>query len=830
MKYCLARMLLLLVAAFAANAYAQVITTFPYNEDFESTDGGWTAGGTLSSWAWGAPNGRTTAVLGATGITGGANSTTNAWVTNLGAGGSTGGPYNEGEISYLESPVFDFSAFASDPTISLEVWYECVASRDGAILVVSTNGGTTWAQVGALNDPNWYISYSPCQGLDNNLSTIGISSRSGCWQGHPGHSSLKGSLGWQSVSHVLNGTAGQSDVRFRFWFCDEGAVGGVGPWEGFAVDEIEISLPPKIDLLYNSSSVTSTTGGLNMLNLGAVSTANQQLTFEIFNVGGEPLQLTGSPLVQLTPTSVTGLMLAGAPPSSPVPAQQVSSFDVGFVAAPPTGSTVFEFDLVIESNDPTVPSYSLYVFGTFNNNGEPVVGVASGSNFQQIGPTPVLFELNLDPGDSIADALEITDPDNDTMTVVVTAPSFVGLTAQPSSVTTPVQGPISLQWVGTADPSNAPITAVHDWTLEVDDGNGNQITVTARITINDLPPQHAIVNATSGDGSSATPYTIAYTETQTGAVLVDLASVSDPNQQTVVLGTIVPDAGNPSGGSGFSFGINAGQLEVNPAGTLAAADVGIHLFDVPIRDAAVGGNSVSVWVEVTVNGIPAITTSSPLPNGEQGVVYGPLQIVANGGTGALAYSTTTLPAGLNLSATGVLDGTPQVTAGAPPAVFTVTVEDTFGIQGTQQFQLTIDPPSTGNPSITTTALPAGEEGKIYGPVAISATGGSGVGYTFGVTGGALPAGMTLSTGGSLGGTPTSAGVYNFDITVTDSVFATGTTSLVLQVNGPGSGGGSGGGDGGGGGCAGSVLTGSSPVVVLVALLALIACVRLRRRV
>ncbi|WP_447415103.1 Ig domain-containing protein, partial [Clostridium perfringens] len=41
-------------------------------------------------------------------------------------------------------------------------------------------------------------------------------------------------------------------------------------------------------------------------------------------------------------------------------------------------------------------------------------------------------------------------------------------------------------------------------------------------------------------------------------------------------------------------------------------------------------------------------------------------------------------------------------------------------------------------------------------------------YTYAVTAGALPAGLTLSTGGTLSGTPTAAGTFNVTITATDS--------------------------------------------------------------
>ena len=59
-------------------------------------------------------------------------------------------------------------------------------------------------------------------------------------------------------------------------------------------------------------------------------------------------------------------------------------------------------------------------------------------------------------------------------------------------------------------------------------------------------------------------------------------------------------------------------------------------------------------------------------------------------------------------------------------------------------------------------------------------------YTFAVTGGALPAGLTLSPGGVIGGTPTAGGMFNFTATATDSSAApgpySGSQAYTLVVN------------------------------------------------
>ncbi len=81
---------------------------------------------------------------------------------------------------------------------------------------------------------------------------------------------------------------------------------------------------------------------------------------------------------------------------------------------------------------------------------------------------------------------------------------------------------------------------------------------------------------------------------------------------------------------------------------------------------------------------------------------------------------------------------------------------------------------------TTTPLPGAVNGLAYSQT-LAATGGSGSGYTWSVSSGALPNGITLSSAGVLGGTPTATGAFNFTAQVTDSASATATRALSLTV-------------------------------------------------
>jgi hypothetical protein len=90
--------------------------------------------------------------------------------------------------------------------------------------------------------------------------------------------------------------------------------------------------------------------------------------------------------------------------------------------------------------------------------------------------------------------------------------------------------------------------------------------------------------------------------------------------------------------------------------------------------------------------------------------------------------------------------------------------------------------TTNSPlSITTTSLNTGERTLNYDPQTLSASGGSGSGYAWSLAGGNLPNGLSLSSGGTISGTPTAAGTSNFTVRVTDSNSNTTTKPLSIII-------------------------------------------------
>lgn len=234
---------------FSQRAIAQCTTPiniFPYTQGFETTNGGFTTGGTASDWAWGTPA-KTTITGAATG--------TRCWIV----GGLTGSSYANGERSWLQSPCFDFTTLQY-PHISFNVFWETERQFDGAGFQYSTDLGATWINVGAVSEPanclnaNWF-NYSPITNM-NGLTSV----RDG-WSGtiQPTAGSClggNGSGGWVNAQHTLMNLAGTPNVIFRFIF---GAGTQCNAYDGFAVDDIVIGNAPPNNASFTWSCTNSNT-------------------------------------------------------------------------------------------------------------------------------------------------------------------------------------------------------------------------------------------------------------------------------------------------------------------------------------------------------------------------------------------------------------------------------------------------------------------------------------------------------------------------------------------------------------------------------------------
>ena len=91
------------------------------------------------------------------------------------------------------------------------------------------------------------------------------------------------------------------------------------------------------------------------------------------------------------------------------------------------------------------------------------------------------------------------------------------------------------------------------------------------------------------------------------------------------------------------------------------------------------------------------------------------------------------------------------------------------------------PPGVTALSIATASPLAGGTVSTAYSQTLTATGGSGAGYSWSVIGGALPGGLALGTSGVVSGTPGVAGAFNFTARVTDRASNTATKAFAINV-------------------------------------------------
>ncbi|MBI3195054.1 MAG: HYR domain-containing protein, partial [Ignavibacteriae bacterium] len=191
-----------------------------------------------------------------------------------------------------------------------------------------------------------------------------------------------------------------------------------------------------------------------------------------------------------------------------------------------------------------------------------------------------------------------------------------------------------------------------------------------------------------------------------------------------------------------------------------------------------GGSTSPDFLPVSgIGGCPAITISGSLPNGDYGVAYNQT-LTASGGATPYTFSLSagTLPTGFTLSSSGVVSGT---TSQVGNFSITVTATDNNGCTGSQSYQFSIACPTI---TLAPASLTGGTLNSSYNET-ITASGGLSP-YTFAVTTGTLPAGLTLSSGGILSGTPTQSGSFPLTITATDANGCTGTKNDTLDIYNP----------------------------------------------
>ncbi len=457
-----------------------------------------------------------------------------------------------------------------------------------------------------------------------------------------------------------------------------------------------------------------------------------------------------------TTVSATFTMNIGAAPSittpSPLPPGQVGSpYSIQFTqagvnqpvwtitgGAPPSGFTFSNSGLLAVT--PTTPG--AYNFNVSVTNSNPAIPQSASKSFSLTIAAPV--------------------PSDNTVSITTRSIANGVLGAQYSQTLTAVGGSPPYTW--SADAPNLPpgISLSSSGVLSGIPANAGAFRVIVRVS--DIRG--------SGDG-------VVFPITITGPpLLITTASLSSGTVGSAYSQSIQITGGVPP----VTFGIASGSLPVgltfSPGGTIAGTPTGIgtSTFTVQATDSAQGRDTHVFSVAVAANPLTVTTTS--LPNGTVTVPYSQ-SVAASGGSPPYTFtiSSGSLPSGLTLSSAGAITGIPSAVG---DSTFTIQATDRQNQTAAKSLTLRI----VSLPIVTTASpLPVIVTGAASS-LTLAASGGT-VPYSWSITGGSLPAGLTLDAGtGAIAGTPTAAGPYSFTATVTDANKLAATKPFTGRVSTP----------------------------------------------
>ncbi len=223
----------------------------------------------------------------------------------------------------------------------------------------------------------------------------------------------------------------------------------------------------------------------------------------------------------------------------------------------------------------------------------------------------------------------------------------------------------------------------------------------------------------------------------------------------------------------FSLNLTA-TLRTCMALVLPAALVSLLLLS-GCSSSGSGGNSPP-----DPNPVPLSVTTSALPNAQVGSAYS-ATLTASGGTSPYTWTLTQgpLPAGLSLTpSSGVISGTPIGGPSGTKLTFQVKDASTPAQAKSVTLSLTV---VSAVLKITTNSLPDGHVGSAYD--ALLSAGGGMPPYTWALTSGTLPAGLSLNTAsGAISGTPTVTSLATpLTLQVTDSATPAALMSVDLTL-------------------------------------------------
>ncbi|MFU1552419.1 putative Ig domain-containing protein [Aeromonas sp. A04] len=363
---------------------------------------------------------------------------------------------------------------------------------------------------------------------------------------------------------------------------------------------------------------------------------------------------------------------------------------------------------------------------------------------------------------------------------------------------------------------------------------GGSATLTNGYTYTVPAPIAGPVSATVAANSSANPITLALSGGAATSVAVASAASHGTATASGTSITYTPTAGF-SGSDSFTYtATNAGGTSSPATVTITVSPPSISLSPTTLSNGTVGtsysatltasGGTAPYTYAITAGSLPAglslntgtgAISGTPSASGASNLTVTATD--ANSATGSQAYTLTIdaqAPVAGAVSATVAANSsanpiTLALSGGAATSVAvasaashgtatasgtSITYTPTAGFSGSDSFTytatnasgtsspatvtITVSPPSI---SLSPTTLSNGTVGTSYSAT-LPASGGTAP-YTYAITAGSLPAGLSLNTGtGAISGTPSASGTSNLTVTATDANSATGSQAYTLTID------------------------------------------------